>query len=293
MSWQDREYRRSDEQLVLPFVQWVNDGNTMEPRAQRGGFACPASQGVDFPGETTVIHHRSGDTTEVVFTGELEASVVKTRFAWVKGDLRLQEYVDGARGKLQAVCYVKGLEGQAVGPVMLTFTGLATRRFNEARQQFMLGVQRTTNGKAPSYAFWMGLRAGEVEVVGAGQQSPITPIELAREVDPDCDYVGDELLDAIPWERIEEWAAAWDKPGPNGEGVLAGEVQEGTQEWAELQTVSIRRAAAYGALLSSLDDAALEWIVAEADAYPTDAKAARILLRARQEAPAGEEEPPF
>jgi hypothetical protein len=319
MSWQDRPFEHADETISFNFVQWVNDGGSLEPRADKGGFACPVDQDIPIPGKAATIHHRGGSTTDVIFTQELSVAILRTRFAWVKDGLRVAEYTDGARGKLQAVGYVVGADGAPVPePVMLTFTGLASREFGQVRRQFTQSVRRATKGQAPAYAFWMHLRAGEVTMAGSTQQSPITTVELAREVDPDQDYLGDALVDAIPWPDVLAWADAWKSPGPNGTGVMhesdeeeddapetpslpeqAGPpvYQEGTVEWAsEIPLPFDGNSVSKGTPLGELSDNALRYIVDDkARQFPKAAKAARILMQARQEVRQedGEYEPPF
>lgn len=319
-----RQYDRSDDLAPsYPFIQWVNDPNALEPRQQTGGFARPVNQDFPSPGEPAVLHHKGGGATEVVFTQELTVAVLKTRFAWVKDGVRVPQYVEGARGKLQALCLLRVPDanhgdGYTVeGPVMLTFTGLAGSRFNVVRGQFAKAVRAATKGKAPAYAFWMTLAAGDVEMVGKTKKSPITNVILDGDFDPDRDYIGDEVVDGIPWPEIDEWASAWKRPGPNGEGVVEAEAEpdgdesadgeapdpadpanwyaEGTWEWAMQQTLPFdARTAKAGAPLNKLGDEALEYIAGQEGKYPTAAKAARILLRVRREpAPSETEEIPF
>lgn len=228
-----RQYDHADEMAPsYPFLQWVNDPNTLEPRQKAGGFARPVDQDFSSPGEPVVLHHREGGATEVVFTQELTVAVLKTRFAWIKDGLRVPRYVQGARGKLQALCLLRtpdpdGVHHKVQGPVMLTFTGLAGSRFNAARNQFGKAARKATKGQAPTYAFWMTLKAGDVEMVGKTKKSPITNVVLGAEADPDRDYVGDEVVDAIPWPEIDQWASAWKAPGPNGDGAIEGAEVEG------------------------------------------------------------------
>ena len=107
MSWKDHDYTRGDPQgASYPWIQWANDGGALEPRSKAGGFAMPVEQMErlerSIPGEVRNLHHRGGDATDVVFTAELEAAVLDTRFVWVKDGQALPDYEDGARGKLQA-----------------------------------------------------------------------------------------------------------------------------------------------------------------------------------------------
>lgn len=312
MSWQDRTFEHADEAISFNFIQWINDGGSLEPRAEKGGFGCPVDQDIPIPGKAARIHHRGGSTTDVIFSQDLSVAILRTRFAWVKDGLRVAEYVDGARGKLQAVGYVVGGDGAPVPePVMLTFTGLASREFSQVRRQFTQSVRKATKGQAPAYAFWMHLRAGEVTMAGSTQQSPITTVELAREVDLDQDYVGDALVDATPWSDVLAWADAWKSPGPNGTGVIhetdedendgsetsSPGYQEGTVEWAsEIALPFDGTSVAKGTPLGELSDNALRYIVEHKEReHPKAAKAARILMRAREEVRQedGEYEPPF
>lgn len=306
MSWQDRQYQHADELASYPFVQWVNDPATLDPRADRGGFACPVDQDVSIPGHPAAIHHRGGDVTQVIFAQEITVAVFRTRFAWVTQDgQRHAEYIKGARGKLQALCVAK-IPDQAGGHkasdlVMLTFKGLASRHFGNARRTFSQKIRGLAKGKAPAYAFWMTLRAGHVEMAGSGAQSPVTTIELVEDIDPDRDFVGDALLDSLPWSDIKQWAAAWKSPGPNGTGAIEGldetdathptppqppQYQEGTVEWATEVGVPLNgQTFKKGAPMGQLNDNALRYISEQKSAeFSTEAKAARILLRAREQA---------
>jgi hypothetical protein len=222
MSWQNRQFdERGQEFISYPYIQWVNDGNSLDPRQKHGGFACPTDQGITIPGKEMRIVH-SGGSTEVIATSTLTVAVLYSRFCWVQDGMRQQSYVPGARGKTQAVCYLK--DAPDAGIVMLTLTGMVGKRFQEARNEATGQVRRATKGKAPSYAFWVTLKAGEAEMVGKGtQKSPITPIVLAQPVNVETDYIGDELVDAIPWAEIKEWAAAWKKGGEEPDELDAGD----------------------------------------------------------------------
>jgi hypothetical protein len=40
MSWQNRQFdERGQEFISYPYIQWVNDGNSLDPRQKHGGFA--------------------------------------------------------------------------------------------------------------------------------------------------------------------------------------------------------------------------------------------------------------
>jgi hypothetical protein len=267
-------------------------------------------QDVDIPGEKAMFHHRDGGVTEVIYTPALEVAVMKTRFAWVSSDGVLsQDYTSGAHGKLQAVGYIKGADGP-IGPLMLTFTGLNTREFNDVHRSFLVDVQQATRGQAPSYAFWAQFRAGERKMVGSTKQSAITGLELARKVDPDRDYVGDALLDAIPWEKFDEWAAAWDEPGFNGSGTFEDEDQsyapqhsppepdpepeKGSLAWAKTFPLPFE-ASSYseGDPLGSLDEDALTWLADRPEKYSDAAEAAQVLIDALYTPEEDDDQPPF
>ena len=291
-SWHNRQFARQDELITFPFIQWVNDGGSLQPRSESGGFACPKDQDVDIPGELAMFHHRDGGMTEVTFTSVLEVAVMKTRFAWVNDGVLSQDYTTGAHGKLQAACYVRGPDSEPVGPLMLTFTGLNTREFSSAHREFLVDVQQATRGRAPSYAFWAQFEADERKMVGSEKQSAITGIKLARKVDPDRDYVGDALLDGIPWEKFDEWAADWDEPGFNGSGTFEDEDQsyapqsepdpepeKGSLAWAkEVPLPFEANSYSKGDPLGSLDESALEWLADRPEKYPDAAEAAQVLI---------------
>jgi len=231
MAWQDR----NDSQILqeemaceYPFIQYVNDGSTLDPREATGGFAMSAEQ-VELLKATPngAVEHTlifsTGESEAVFFTDWLRFVPLATRFAWVKDGNRLGSFVDGARGKLQALGYVETENGYA-GPVMLTVKGMASKDLAQALREHRQTVRKATQGKAPSVFFSVLLHAAEPEMRGTKQKSRATPIARSNEFDPDVDYVGDELADIIEaeWETYKQWAAAWEhNPGPNGDGELA------------------------------------------------------------------------
>ena len=199
-NWQDQQYDRGEDLLSFPFIQWVNDGNSLDPRHKRGGFAISAEQNVDLLGSTqAVIHHKNGDTTECHFVQRLEMAVLKSVLSWELDGLRIPRYIAGARGRQKAIGSVRGVDG---------------KRFHEARQAFARNVRVATKGKAKSYAFYMPLVVGDIESVGpAGSKSNITPIVLSDEqFDPNAAFIGGELLQDVPWETVDEWANYKPKP---------------------------------------------------------------------------------
>jgi len=231
MAWQDRnDSQILQEEMVCeyPFIQYVNDGSTLDPRETTGGFAMSAEQAELLKAtpngavEHTLIFS-TGESEAVFFTDWLRFVPLATRFAWVKDGNRLGGFVDGARGKLQALGYVETENGYA-GPVMLTVKGMASKDLAQALREHRQTVRKATQGKAPSVFFSVLLHAAEPEMRGTKQKSRATPIARSNEFDPDVDYVGDELADIIEaeWETYKQWAAAWEhNPGPNGDGELA------------------------------------------------------------------------
>lgn len=232
MSWQNRANSQIlQEEMVseYPFIQYVNDGGTLEPREPTGGFAMPTDQ-VESVGaaphgaiEHTLIFS-TGEREQVYFTDRLRFVPLTKRFAWIKDGNRLRNFVDGARGKLQVLGYVETADSFA-GPVMLTVKGLASKDLTQALRDHRQAVRKATQGQAPSAFFALRLHAEEPTLRGTKQKSRATPIARANTFDPDSDYVGDELADIIEaeWETYKQWAAAWQhNPGPNGDGELAG-----------------------------------------------------------------------
>lgn len=223
MSWKDRQYKRQSE-MVVPFIQWVNNGGSLEPRNDGGGFAMPLDQaailGVDIPGDARALHHRGGNQTEMIFTPVLDVAVLATRFTWVKNKQSIPDYETGARGKLQALALVRDADGNTAGPALLTFRGYASKQFGAALKAHREAVLKATANQAPAYAFFGAFRAGEVKMVGNGQKSAITTIELADDgFDADAAYVGDAELDALDWNQVDAWADAWKQSGgADGDG---------------------------------------------------------------------------
>ncbi len=136
MSWRNRQYQRRNNAVVAPFIQWVNGGGDLEPRHGGGGFGMPLDQaailGANIPGDARAMHHKGGNKTEMIFAPVLDVAVLATRFAWVLNKRRISDYEKGARGKLQVLALVRDADGHAVGPVLLTFRGYASKYFGAA-----------------------------------------------------------------------------------------------------------------------------------------------------------------
>jgi hypothetical protein len=279
MSWRERHFRHRDE-TVVPFVQWVNDGGTLEPRSDRGGFAAPVDQGLVIPGTAADLYHKGGTKTPVIFTPELEVAIMATRFSWVKDRIRLDTYQEGARGKLQALGLVRTVDGVEVG--MLTFTGLVTREFTEARKRFALDVRRKAEG-APAWAFWMVLEAGDTAMVGKSAKSAITTLTVGREVDPDADYIGEDLADLV--ERMldgeaREWEAAWSGTGADGEGEIGPDDDLGAPDVFPSPDAAVAWGVLQGAF-PSLSAARVAYEMVRAERQPANARQMARLWAAR------------
>ena len=232
MPWNNRQSTIKDSAgPSYPYIQLVNDGNSLDPRSTNGGFAMPVEQSetagfVPAGMEQRNLIFRDNAPTPVYFGEYLEVAPMVTRFAWIKDGHRISAYVEGARGKLQLLCYVKDSEGCWMGPVMLTATGLASKDISDAIKTHRERVYKATRGKAPAALFGMILTAGETQMGGSKQKSKVTPIVLESDFDADRDYVGDTVADEIEavWEiQFKPWADAWkNNPGPNGDGEVPG-----------------------------------------------------------------------
>ena len=228
-----------DEKVSYPFIQWINRGAQLDPRAPRGGFGQPVEEmeaAGDYPtsAEMRELVLRSGATVPMMFSHNVRAAVVATRFAWILNGRRVSTYVDGARSKLQAVAIIEGSEGPFVA--MLTFRGLAGKEFSESHKAHRDRVRQATRAagtEAPASIFYATYVAGEPKMVGSGAQSQITPVALSDEAfDLDADYVGDDALALLDRDGLEEWRHAWDNAGPNGEGEVP-QSEDATAEQAE------------------------------------------------------------
>jgi len=232
MPWNNRQSTIKDSAgPSWPYIQMVNDGSTLDPRSANGGFAMPVEQSeaagfVPSGMEQRNLIFRESAPTPVYFGEYVEVAPMTTRFAWIKDGHRVANYVEGARGKLQLLCYVKDSEGCWMGPVMLTTTGLASKNVSDAIKAHRERVYKATRGKAPAAYFGMILSATDTQMGGGKQKSKVTPIVLESDFDADRDYVGDTVADEVEslWEiQFKPWADAWkNNPGPNGDGEVPG-----------------------------------------------------------------------
>ena len=91
MSWQDRDHSQIlQEEMVseYPFIQYVNDGGSLEPREATGGFAMSAEQAellkaTPNGGVEHTLIFSTGESEVVFFTDWLRFVPLATRFAWV------------------------------------------------------------------------------------------------------------------------------------------------------------------------------------------------------------------
>lgn len=235
-NWRNRDSAVQDSAgPSYPFIQLVNDGSTLEPRALNGGFAMPVDQSetagfIPVGMEERQLLLRDKPATAVFFGEYVEVVPLITRFTWIKDGCRIATYTEGARGKIQLLCYVKNAEGVWQGPVMLTATGLASKDISAALKAHRERVYKATHGKAAACYFGLVLHAGESRMGGGKQKSRVTPVQLDASFDADTDYVGDNIADEIEfrWQgEFKPWSEAWkNNPGPNGDGEVPGSDEE-------------------------------------------------------------------
>jgi hypothetical protein len=157
--------------------------------------------------------------------------VLTTRFTWFKRAggqaVYLDNYEDGARGKLQVLALVKGVS--ETEPVMATLSGYASKHFLDALKAFrkeVLGAAKAVAGRAyPDYAFWMRVRAGAPVEVGSGSAtSTVTPPAPAWDAEALKDAgqrraalsalaVPGEVWQAAQahWDEAQAWAESWQR----------------------------------------------------------------------------------
>ena len=220
---------------TYPFAQWWNGQKAFQrvhPVLGSGGWAIPVEQlaGIvdTVPWTASELPHKDGSSTEAYLAPELYLAVLATRFAWVmrgqRGLVVLPEYVEGAKGKTQALCAVRGLT--LTVPLMVTLSGMASRHFGQVlrafRQQIIAPATSVARKAFPMYAFWMPVKAGPSVNVGQnGKQSPITPPIAGWDPEQLKDparrrdilrslFVGQDVIDfcATHWDESQRWAEA-------------------------------------------------------------------------------------
>lgn len=244
---------------VYPFAQWWNGQKAfqrMHPVLGLGGWAIPVEQiaglmSGDLAWSAGELPHRDGTSTPAYLVPELYLAVLATRFSWVIREARgvtvLSEYQPGARGKLQALCAVRGLDLPM--PLMATLSGLAGQHFSQTLRAFRQQIIAPASGLArrafPLYAFWMPVKAGPVVQVGpAGKQSPITPPspgwDQAGLKNPEqraamlrALFVGQKVIDfcAGQWDEAQQWAQTAKAPDV-GLAPAPEPIGSGTSEWS-------------------------------------------------------------
>lgn len=222
--------------VAYPFCQWWNGQKAfarVHPVLSSGGWAIPMEQlsavenvpDMWTPGE---LPHKDGSSTPAVLAAQIGLAVIMTRFHWVvrgeRGPVVVPEYVDGAKGKVQALCVIKGLSMPT--PMMITVSGMAGKHLGQVvrtfRTQIIAPASALKKQAMPLYTFWMPVKAGPAVNVGqSGKQSPITPpvagwdqeavkdpakrLDLLRKL-----FVGAEVVAfcAEHWQEAQEWAQA-------------------------------------------------------------------------------------
>ena len=169
MSWKNRKNQIVvSESATYPFIQFVHDGGSLEPRREHGVFAMTMEQaellGAAPLGTTPhELHFNSGDSESIAAVEQITIVPLVTRFAWIKDGNRIGTYVKGAHGKLQVLAYVlahpldEDSAGELIyaGPVMLTFKGLSSKQVNDALRAHRVRVRNATRGQVPSIYFKM------------------------------------------------------------------------------------------------------------------------------------------
>ena len=243
MGWKDRQdsaVKDAEPEARHPYAQWVNRGGDLDPRHDRGGFFISVENlamlgDPDIPGaEAVTFHHSTNDYSTGVLLQEIQASIIIDRFAWslyneaTRRTSLSMEYVEGARGKRQALVLLKTVDGY-VGPMMITLTGMVSKDMDTATATHRQMVRQATGGEGATAWFWATLGAGEPVRLGKGATSSMgTPI-LYREPEgglfnPDALYIGDEAADQIEaaFGEFQTWANAWEER--YGKGAAASTV---------------------------------------------------------------------
>lgn len=174
----------------------------------------------------TEITFSGGNTDQGIACAAPQLAVIRTRFSWFERQGQVttyyprDEYRPGLRGKLQALCAVRGYEF----PMVFTFTGTAGKEFEKHLRDYYAKVRdaarRIIGNKQefPRFAFYMPVTAGpHVKVGQQGKDSLVTPpVVKVDAITPDDLtklYVGRERLVRLQAEYhvAEEWVAAWGK----------------------------------------------------------------------------------
>lgn len=307
MSWQDAVAKVGVEP-TYPFVQWINDGSILSPRAKSGGFAMPEAEAAvagDSPKNAVKATARFRTADEAVFfVPQIRAAILAVRFSWTKDGVPVQGYVEGARGKAKALAVVEGNNGPFLA--VMTFSGLASRDFLSAWKEHKARVRKATRAagqEAPASIFYMTLQAGETQKMAQG--SIRTPMALLGDFDPDKDYIGDRTFQTIDWEAVRSWESGNgyangepEEPEASPPEPIQPEVQVDApapsapdHDWAMNYPCPVPgRTFKAGTPLKDLPGQALEYLVRNGQRWPEAATAAGIVLDIRRRP---EEDLPF
>jgi hypothetical protein len=256
------------EQVSYPYIQWVNGDKRLKAAGgvpYTGGWALPAANiALDaVPGWTRGELAHDNGSTDVWFRRDLTVSVVRTRKAWTVYDgqatrMFAWNQYDAAkaagkpRGKLQILCYVKGLEEH--GPHMLTLRGSFARAFSDnvgaALAKYVLGPvnkenqRRGVKAKFPMRAFWLSVgpdrdATGEPRFteVGVRPNSSLVVLPVALGLSDKLTmqdigklFVGKDVLTVgtVAFMEAEQWATALEQSQPLAEA--AAETVTPTEE---------------------------------------------------------------
>jgi hypothetical protein len=243
-----------NEQVGYPYIQWVNGNRQLKAMGgvpYTGGWALPVANidAEQLPGwERGELTH--GETsTDVWFRRDITVSVIRSRKAWAVYDgqtTRMYPWnqYDAAkvagkpRGKLQVLCYVKGLEEQ--GPHMLTLRGSFARAFTDnvvaSFSKYVIGAankenaRRGVKAKFPYRAFWLTVgpdrdSTGDPRFTEVGTKPAnslvVLPVSLGIDAkmtmaDIGKLFVGKELLAVatVTYTEAESWANALEQAQP-------------------------------------------------------------------------------
>ena len=234
--WRSKSYDglRGDQEQEHTYVSWINPGAGLP----QPGFFLPLDQEkveVRIPGEVVIRVQRSGGSTEGIYTPVLDLVPLADRFRWEKGSGDSKQYATGKykdlphsgkgwHGRTHVLALVRDVEGKVAGPMLLTFKGWAGSFFLEAAKEHAAAVKEAlkTAGEdqsIPPTIFFGRFLAGETEMVGSGDQSPVA--RAAYESIPlDDAWIGEEAVGMLETQQefFRTWAAAFRNGNGNDHG---------------------------------------------------------------------------
>ena len=258
-----------DDQVLIPdypVVAWVYGNPAMREAStmsHAGGWFIDAQSApggtMPEPWQTWARPVKTGQV-EGFAALQISVAVIRQRRAWFwttgessqqypwtmydQCQAQAQQFGERARGRLQLLCALKGVEAM---PVVLTFKGAGSQAMAGTRrdpgvmtlldQGLVGGLKRAIrasggkgNATIPRYAFWMRLGTGITDngqpafvTVGSGNQSQTLSVPTAHDVHPsklvgvddfESYFVGRDLMHGpfSDWfEESEDWAKAWDQ----------------------------------------------------------------------------------